>query len=257
MRTEHGARQCEDPFYLLTVEVQDLRVPGNLSGPGMFQGPGEAAALLAGGPSMLLEGQQTPLWPLVFSSSLGNRFLDISLSWRLTGPFPPPRDAPFRFTVTYGSQGETTPAAFVCRAFLSQQGEQLSFCLSRLSIDLPTTALWDKARGGFSPGAGFTSPDPWGVPCPTLTHFCSVDLPPIALLMELWSVSSGALSAMHTLASRWSRWGESGDEAGWEGSNGFRWGSRVTSCRAEWAVETESQGLAQSVAKRKEFRGLE
>lgn len=137
--TEYGAKHCEDPFYLLTVEVQDLRVPGSLSGPGIFQGPGpgEAAALLAGGPSMVLEGQQTLLRPLAFSSSLGGRFLDISLSWRLTGPSPPPREAPFRFTVTYGSQGETMPAACVCLPFLSLQGEQLS-CLS---IDLPTTAL--------------------------------------------------------------------------------------------------------------------
>lgn len=241
-----GSNQ-RDPFYLLTVEVQDLRVPGSLSDPGTFHGPGEAAALLAGGSSMLLEGQQSPLWPLALSSSLGNRPLDTSLSWRLTCPSPLPREAPFKFTLTYGSQGQTVLIACVCRPFLSQQGEQVSFCLSLLSTDLPRTALGGKARGCLSPGPQSTSADPWGVPCPLVMHFCWVDLPPVAPLMELWSVSGGALSAMHTVASRGSWWGECGAEAGWDESNGFGWGSRVTSCRAEWVVERESQGPTQSV----------
>lgn len=207
-----------DLFYLLTVEVQDRKVPGSLSEPGMFQGPGETAALLAGGSS----GHRSPAaWLLFFS-----------LSWRLGGPSPPP----FRFTVRKGEEEFT-----VCRPFLSQQGEQISL----RSPDLPAaTALGGKARSGVSPPLG--SPNPWGGPCPLTRHFCSVDLPPAALLTELWSVSAGALSAAHTLASRWSRWGDPGAEAGWDESNGLRWGSTVTSCRAEWAVERESQGPAQS-----------
>lgn len=236
-----------DPFYLLTVEVQDLRVPGSLSDPGTFQGPGEAAALLAGGSSMVFEGQQSPLWPLALSSSLGNRPLDTSLSWRLTCPSPLLREAPFKFMLPYGSQGQTVLMACVCRPFLSQQGEQVSLCLSLLSTDLPRTALGGKARGCLSPGPQSTSPDPWGVPCPLLMHFCWVDLPPVAPLTELWSVGCGALSAMHTVASRGSWWGESGAEAGWDESNGFGWGSWVTSCRVEWVVERESQGPPQSV----------
>lgn len=233
----------QDPFYLLTVEVQDLRVPGSLSG--TFQGLGEAAVLLAGGSSIVLDGQQSPLWPL--ASSLRNRPLDTSLSWRLTCPSPLPREAPFKFTPTYGSQGQTDLTACVCRSFLSQQGEQASLCLSLLSTDLPRTALGGKARGFLLPGPQSTSPDPWGVPCTLVLHFCWVDLPPVAPLMEPWSVSCGALSAMHTVASRGSWWGESGVAARWDGSNGFGWGSWVTSCRAEWVAERESQGLAQSV----------
>lgn len=248
----------KDPFYLLTVEVQDLRVPGSLSDPGVLQSPGEAAVLLAGGSSIVLEGQQSPLWPPALSSSLENRLLDISLSWRLTCPSPLPREAPFKFTLTYRSQGQAVPTVCVCRLFLSKQGEQVSLCLSLLSMGLPTTALGGKARSGLSPGPQSTSPDPWGVPCPHVMHFCSVDLPPVAPLMELWSVASGVFSAMHTVASRGGWWRTSGAEAGWDESNGFRWGSRVTSCRAEWAVERESQGPAQSVTEKenKSLRGL-
>lgn len=243
-QTVWSASNQQDPFYLLTVEVQDLRVPGSLSG--TFQCPGEAAVLLPGGSSMALDGQQSPLWPLALSSSLRNRPLDNSLSGRLTCPSPLPREAPFKFTLAYGSQGQTDLIACVCRPFLSQQGEQVSLCLSLLSTDLPRTALGGKARGCLSPGPQSTSPDPWGVPCPLVMHFCWVDLPPVAPLMELWSASCGALSAMNTVASRGTWWGEFGAEAGWDESNGFRWGSGVTSCRAEWVVERESQGLAQS-----------
>lgn len=225
-------RSKPDPFYLLTVEVQDLRVPGSLSDPGTFHGPGEAAALLAGGSSTVLEGQQSPL---ALSSSLGNRSLDTSLSWRLTCPSPLPREAPFK--LTYGSQGQTVLDACVCRPFLSQQGEQISLWYSLFSADHPKT---------LSPGPQSSSPHPWEVPCPLMMHFCWVDLPPVAPLMELWFVSCGTLSAMYTVASRGSWWGESGAEAGWYEGNGFGWGSRVTSCRAEWIVERESQGPAQS-----------
>lgn len=87
-------------IYLLTVEVQDLRVPGNLSDPGTFQGPGEAVVLLVEGSSMLFEVQQSPVLLLAISSSLGNRSLDTSLSWRLTCPSPLAREAPFKFTLT-------------------------------------------------------------------------------------------------------------------------------------------------------------
>lgn len=148
----------QDPLYLLTVEVQDLSVPGSLSG--TFQGPGEAAALLPGGSSMVLDGQQSPLWPPALSSSLRNRPLDTSLSWRLTCPSPLPREAPFEFTLAYGSQGQTDLITCVCSPFVSQQGEQVSLCLSLLSTDLPRTALGGKARGCLSPGPKSTSPDP-------------------------------------------------------------------------------------------------
>lgn len=158
--------------------------------------------LLAGGSSRVLEGQQSPLWSLALSSSLGNRPLDTSLSWRLTCPSPLPREAPFKLTLTYGSQGQTVLTAGVCRPFLSQQGEQVSLCLSLLSADLPWTALGGKTRGCLSLGPQSASPDPCGVPCPLMMHFCWVDLPPEAPLMELWSVSCGGLSAMHTVASR-------------------------------------------------------
>lgn len=187
------------------------------------------------------------MWPPARSSSLENRPRDTSLSWRLICPSPLPWEAPFKFTPANGSQGQIVLNACVCRSFLSQQGEQVSLCLSLLSMHLPTTALEGKARSCLSPGPQSISPDPWGVPCPLMMHFCSVDLPPAAPLMELWSVSFGALSAMHTVASRGSWWGESGADDGWDESNGFRWASRVTSCRAEWAVERESQGPAQSV----------
>lgn len=140
----------KDPFYLLTVEVQDLSVPGSLSG--MFQGPGEAAALLAGGSFMDLDGQQRPLWPLALSSSLKSKPRDTSLSWRLSCPFPLPREAPFKFRLIYGSQGQTGLITCGCRPFLSQQGEQVSLCLSLLSPDLPKTTLGGKSRGCMSLG---------------------------------------------------------------------------------------------------------
>lgn len=135
----------------------------------------------------------------------------------------------------------------MCRPFLSQQGEQVSLCLSLRSTDLPRTALGGQARGCLSPGPQSTSPDPWGVPCSLMVHFSWVDLPPVDPLLELWSIICGALTALHTVASSGSWWRESGAEAGCDESDEFRWGSRVTSCRAEWAVERESQGPAQSV----------
>lgn len=229
----------QDPFYLLTVEVQDLRVPGNLSG--TFHGPGEAVALLPGGSSTVLDGQQI-LLGLSFSLS---RPRGVSLSWRLTCPSSLLRGAPFKFTLAYGSQGHTDLITCGCRPFLSQQGEQASFRRSFLSVALPRTAFGGKSRGCLSPQSA--SPDPWGMPGRLGMHFFWVDLPPVTPLMELWFVSGGALSAMHTVASRWSWWGEFGAEAGRDESNGFRWGSEVTSCRAEWVVGRESQGLVQSV----------
>lgn len=45
-----------DSLYLLTVEVQERRVPGSLSEVGVFQGRGEAAVLRAAGSSRALEG---------------------------------------------------------------------------------------------------------------------------------------------------------------------------------------------------------
>lgn len=225
----------QDPFYLLTVEVQDLRVPGNLSG--TFHGPGEAAALLPRGSSTVLDRQQT-LVGLSFSLS---RPRAVSLSWRLTCPSSLLREAPFKFTLVCGSQGHADLITCGCRPFLSQQGEQASFRLSFLS----RTAFGGKSRGCLSPQS--TSPDPRGMPGRLVAHFFWVDLPPVAPLMELWFVSGGALSAMHTVASRWSWWGEFWAEAGWDESSGFRWGSEVTSCRAEWVVERGSQGLVQSV----------
>lgn len=88
-----------DPLYLLTVEVQDLRVPGSLSHPGMFQSSEEAVALAAAGSPIVLEGQQITLWPPAFSSSLEISPLDWSLSWRLTCLSPLLRDPPFKFTL--------------------------------------------------------------------------------------------------------------------------------------------------------------
>lgn len=233
----------QDPFYLLTVEVQDLRVPGNFSG--TFHGPGEAVALLPGGSSTVLDGQQI-LLGLSFSLS---RPRGVSLSWRLTCPSSLLRVAPFKFTLVYGSQGQTGLITGGCRPFLSQQGEQASFRLSFLSKDLPRTAFGGKSRGCLSPQS--TSPEPWGMPGRLVTHFFWVDLPPVTPLMELRFVSGGALSAMHTVASRWSWWGEFGAEAGWDESSEFRGGSEVTSCRAAWVVERESQGLVQSVREEK------
>lgn len=237
-QTERPRPTQRGPFYLLTVEVQDLRVPANLSGP--FHGPGEAAALLPGGSSAVLDGKQI-LPGLSFSLS---RPRGVGLSWRLTCPSSLPRAAPFRSTLACGSQGHTDLIPCGCRPFLSQQGEQASFRLSFPSMDLPRTAFGGKPRGCRSPQS--TSADPWGMPGRLAMHFFWVDLPPVSPLMELWLVGGGALSAMHTAASRWCWWGEFGAEAGWGGSNGFRWGSEVTSCRAEWVVERESQGLVQS-----------
>lgn len=238
-QTAWSGQKQQDPFYLLTVEVQDLRVPGSLSG--TFHGPGEAVALLPEGPSTDLDGQQIRLG-LSFSLS---RPQGVSLSWRLACPSSLLRGAPFKFTLVYGSQGHADLITCGCRPFLSQQGEQASFPLSCLLMGLPRTAFGGKSRGCLSPQS--TCSDPWGMPGRLVMHFLWVDLPPVTPLKKLWFVSGGALSAMHTVACKRSWWGEFGAEAGWDESNGFRWGSEVTSCRAEWVVERESQGLVQSV----------
>ena len=228
-----------DPVYLLTVEVQDRRVPGSLSGPGDLQGPGRAVELGPVKPSVRWEGQHCPLIPLNLLPSLGSESLGSSLSRSLPGGAPP-----FTLTSTNESRSQAEPA--LCRSWLSQQGALGSLCISLRLVVLPRTAFRPIGPGWHAHVPSSTSPGPCGALWPSMVYLCWVVLPPKAPLMDPWSVSCGAWPAKHTLTSRGSRGGVSWagcEENSWAGGRGWR----VTSCRAWWAVERGSQGLPLSV----------